>query len=493
MSDVIIVGGGIAGVTLASRLHQHQPHLSILLIEAGPDVTNHPHISTPAEATLLHFSELDYNYLTIPQKNLDNLPRYNCGIKGLSGGSIINTGGWIRGDKKDYDEWARVVGDDRWSYDGMLPYFKRTERHFDKNADPHQHGFDGPITTVSVSASGRKYPLRDAVSKLWSSLGLKHISDANSGQPQGFADLVESWKDGKRQIASSVYSLDGVTVLTNSAVCRVLLDAEGVAVGVELVDGKKHLVVTGGQVVVSGGAYRTPQILMLSGIGDRVQLAEHGIHALVDQPQIGQNLHDHLLLYRYWKLRHPEEGLALSSATFRGDYFDKGGPIDYLATMSVPTAPLKGAIEQDQGAIEDIHPLLQNRSHLEMGILYAAIGSQVQGLDIPLDGTSIMSFQMAGLPTSRGSVKLASSDPNAKPVIDPNYFATETDKHIFREGFRAQSRLFLDSAEGREVVIEEHTPPGLPVLKSNATDKQIDERIGLGGSTCFRKLHKVKY
>jgi len=90
--DIIIIGGGLAGCVLASRLHQRKPSLSILLIEAGPDVTNHPHVSTPAEGALLHFSDLDWKYFTVPQKHLDNKPRYNCAVKALSGGTIINSG-----------------------------------------------------------------------------------------------------------------------------------------------------------------------------------------------------------------------------------------------------------------------------------------------------------------------------------------------------------------------------------------------------------------
>jgi len=486
MSDIIIIGGGIAGVTLASRLHALRPRLSILLIEAGPDVKDHPHISNPAEAALLHFSDLDYNYLTTAQKHLNNLPRYNCGIRGLSGGSIINTGGWIRGDAQDYDDWAELVDDERWSYRGLLPYFKKTEKHFDQNAGSDHHGFDGPITTASVSASGRKYPLRNAVAELWSTLGLQRIQDMNDGHPQGFTDLVENWKDGKRQIASSAYPLAGVSVLTNATVHRVIIE-NGVARGVELADGAQHLTQPEGEVIVSGGAYRTPQILMLSGIGNSKTLSQHGIAVVLEQPEVGQNLHDHLLLHRYWKLRHPEQGLALGSPLFTGENFDKGGPLDFLVTSSVLTAPYKAAIELDQGPVADSHPLLQTRSHLEMGVLYGAFAGEAQGLTIPIDGTSIMTFQMAGLPTSRGSVTLSSTDPAANPVIDPNYYATEADKHVYREGFRAQTRMFLNTEQGKEMVVEEHTPPGLPVLGIDATDEQIDQRIGLGGTTCYRK------
>ncbi|KAF2815343.1 putative glucose dehydrogenase [Mytilinidion resinicola] len=486
MADILIVGGGTAGVVLASRLHQNKPELSILLIEAGPDVTNHAHISNPAEAAFLHGSDLDWMYMTAPQKHLNGLPRYNCAIKGLSGGTIINTGGWIRGDALDYDEWAKQVNDPRWSYNGLLPYFKRSEHHFDPNADPAQHGFDGPMHTASISSSGRKFPLRDTILKLWSHLGLKYVLDANNGHPQGIAELVENWRDGKRQIASSVYPLDGVKVLTDTLVRRILLGSENVAEGVELANGEKHMIKPDGQVIVSAGAYRTPQLLQLSGIGDPAQLSQRGIETSVNLPEVGKNLHDHLMLFRYWKLRHPEKGLALGSPSFSGPNFEKGGPVDWLVTAPIPTAPLKAAIEKDEGPVSDDHALLKGpRSHLEMNLLYAAVAAETQGLQIPLDGNSIMTYYMGCLPTSRGSITLASSDPAAQPVIDPNYYATETDKHVMREGFRMHTRLMYDTPEGKELVVEEHTPPGLPTLGLDASDEQIDERIKFGGSTVF--------
>jgi choline dehydrogenase-like flavoprotein len=487
MADIIIVGGGTAGVVLASRLHQRKPELSIILIEAGPDVTGYPHIETPAEAAFLHFSDLDWKYMTTPQKHLNGAPRYNCAMKGLSGGTIINTGGWIRGDALDYDEWAREVGDERWSYNGLLPYFRRSEKHFDPDADPNQHGFDGPMVTASVSSSGRRYPLRDTVLKLWSQLGLQRISDANNGCPQGITDLVENWKDGKRQIASDAYPLHGIKVLTNTLVRRVIVNDDKVAVGVELASGEKLMVIHGGQVVVSAGAYRTPQVLQLSGIGDAAHLSRHGITTVVELPQVGANLHDHLMLFRYWKLREPEKGFALGSPLFGGPNFDKGGPVDWLVTAPIPTQPLKAALEKDEsgGQVPDDHALLTGpRSHLEMNLLYAVFGAEAQGLQIPMDGKSIMTYYMGCLPTSRGTITLSSNNPETPPVIDPNYYATEADKHVMRVGFRMHSELILNTPEGKDLVVEEHLPPNMSG-SLDASDDHIDERIKFGGSTVF--------
>jgi choline dehydrogenase-like flavoprotein len=376
------------------------------------------------------------------------------------------------------------VNDQRWSYNGLLPYFKRCEHHFDPIADPSQHGFDGPVHIASVSSSGRRYPLRETALKLWSHLGLRQIDDLNEGHPQGISDLVENWRNGKRQVVQSVYPLDGVRVLTETVVRRVILESN-VAVGVELANNEIIRVRDGGQVILSAGAYRTPQVLMLSGIGDEAQLSKHGIPINIELPQVGLNLHDHLGLFRYWKLRHPDRGLSLGSPRFGGSNYEKGGPVDFLVRAPLPTAPLRLAIQEDEGSTMDDHPLLQDRTHLEMLMLYATYGAEAQGLQIPMDGGSVMTFIMGCLPTSRGTVTLNSSNPADAPVIDPNYFATNTDRHVLREGFRMHTRLMFDTQEGKELIENEHTPPGLPVLGTGSTDEEIDQRIKLGGSTVF--------
>jgi hypothetical protein len=227
----------------------------------------------------------------------------------------------------------------------------------------------------------------------------------------------------------------------------------------------------------------------LSGIGDKDALAEHNIPVIADLPDVGKNLFDHMMLFRYWKLCHPERGLALGSPLFGGPNYEKGGPIDWLVTTPIPHGPLKAALEKDAGGpVADDHPLLAGpRSHLEMNLLYAALGTEAIGLKLPLDGTSIMTFCMGCLPTSRGSVSLASTNPADQPVIDPNYYATEMDRHVMREGYRMQSRLMFDTKEGRELIVDEHVPESFTAeeLGVGASDEAIDRRIGLGGSTVF--------
>jgi choline dehydrogenase-like flavoprotein len=139
-ADYIIVGGGLTGCALASRLHQRYKSLEILIIEAGVDPSDNPNTTTPAGAFALIGSDLDWAYKGVPQPNTGDRVQIRHAGKALGGGSVINYGGWARGDVGDYDEWARVVGDDRWSFKGLLPFLRRTEHYFDSKADPEIHG-----------------------------------------------------------------------------------------------------------------------------------------------------------------------------------------------------------------------------------------------------------------------------------------------------------------------------------------------------------------
>lgn len=188
-----------------------------------------------------------------------------------------------------------------------------------------------------------------------------------------------------------------------------------------------------------------------------------------------------------WKLRNPEKGLSLGSPLFGGPNYEKGGPVDWLVTAPIPNNPLKLAIEKDERKpVPDDHPLLKGpRSHLEMNLLYAVFGAEAIGLQIPMDGKSIMTYFMGCLPTSRGSITLGSNDPADQPLIDPNYYATEVDRHVMREGFRMHSRLMFETPEGTELVTGEHVPEGFAELGPDASDGDIDKRIKLGGSTVF--------
>lgn len=298
MTDYLILGGGLAGCTLATRLKEYDPSASVTLVEAGPDEHANPLITEPMATFQLHNSQYEYNYTTVPQKHYDGRQVYNTGGKVLSGSSSVNYAMWSRGGRDDYDLWADIVGDKRWSYDGLLPYFRKTENHHDpQNADPQQHGFEGPIYTT---ASERNYPLRQLLREAFvRGTGLQEIKDANGGEPIGIAPYTENWYKGKRQPAGQAYGLKGVDILTSSTVSRILLE-NNTAKGAELTDGRTIL--ANREVILTCGSIRTPQILMLSGIGPTDELSKHDIKQLLDAPEVGGNFHDHVSMTQFYKV-----------------------------------------------------------------------------------------------------------------------------------------------------------------------------------------------
>ncbi|KAJ5667459.1 glucose dehydrogenase [Penicillium longicatenatum] len=485
--DYIVIGGGLGGSALAGRLAEYHPSRSILVLEAGSSVVGHPLTSTPLACFGAHLSPLDWAYTTVPQTHLNGRECYVAAGKALGGGTATNYGTWTRGNATDYDLWAKLVNDDAWSYKSLLPYFLRTETHWDPNADASIHGRSGPIhnATVTSSSADRKYPLRDTLREAWSRLGVPTISDGNNGSPLGLAELTENWRDGQRQLASEAYGItnkSNITIKTETHVKRVLL-SEGkatVATGVELLDGT--IFHASREVVVSAGAYRTPQVLMLSGIGPRDELAKHNIPVQVDAPEVGRNFHDHFSFNQWWKLRNPERGLTLGTPLWDSPAYGLGLPCNWVATLQTPREEMERALQADGVKEISIHPYLAPEfAHVETLVVYAPAGAAVAGLEIPMDGTHIASAVLDFVPTSRGSITLASADPSVAPLIDPNYYATEVDRAALRAGVRQVTKLLTDTPEGQETVLEEVPRPGLGPLSASSTDAEVDEAIKLGG------------
>lgn len=303
----------------------------------------------------------------------------------------------------------------------------------------------------------------------------------------GLAEMVENWRDGKRQLASQAYGLSGVHVLTETLVHRVLLDerdGKKVATGVQLADGRT--IKASKETIVSAGAYRTPQVLMLSGIGPADVLAAQGIPQLVDAPEVGRNFHDHLALCQWWKLRNPELGLSMGTQKWIDPSCMMGLPCDWVVSEEAPSEQMRAALKADGEAVNEHHPLLHPaRCHTETLIVYAPAGAPVAGVNVPLDGTHIASAVLGMLPTSRGSITIASSDPSSPPVIDPNYYATEADRVALRAGLRQVMRVLQETSEGRAIVESEVPPAGFPPLKPDSTDEEIDARVKRAGNTFY--------
>ncbi|RAK90254.1 alcohol oxidase [Aspergillus costaricaensis CBS 115574] len=491
--DYIIVGGGLTGCALAGRLAEKDESLRILIIEAGPNVVDHPLTSTPLACFASHHSPLDWDYTTVPQKHLNNRECYNAAGKALGGGTAINYGTWTRGNAADYNLWANLVGDSSWSYDGLLPYFKRVETHYDPNADPAIHGTSGPITNtiVALTSPDRKYPLKEPVRSAWERIGVKFNPDANAGNALGLAHFGENWRDGQRQLASEAYGLSrhqGISIVTETLVEKVLLKEQAsqqVATGVAVVGGQEYRATR--EVIISAGTYRTPQVLMLSGIGPAEELAKHNIPQLVNAPEVGYNFHDHMCFPQWWKLRHPERGLSMGTPLWDSPAYGMGVPYDWNVTLQTPADALIQAFREDDGqAPSKDHPFLDPKfAHSEILVIYAPMSQAVTGFETAMDGTHISTAVLLMTPTARGKITIADANPASAPVIDPNYCSKAVDRAIIRDGIRRVAKLLLDTPEGHDIVDTEVPRPGNEPIRLDSTDEEIDRNIRNGAITFF--------
>ncbi|KAI1393935.1 GMC oxidoreductase [Hypoxylon trugodes] len=478
--DYIIIGGGLAGCVVASRLKEYQSSARILVIEAGPDVSDNKDILYHSTLNFVG-GKFDWGYKSVPQKHYNGRKIDIPAGRAVGGGSVINACGWLRGARADYDSWGEIVGDQRWTYDGQLPYLKMTEKWY-KTENSEFHGQDGKLNIESPISTGRIFPLSDIGEQAYTEIGVKRLpgNEINAGENIGIGELNENRSKGARQIAPLVYPLDGVTVLPNTLVESVIIDA-GTAVGARLADGTE---IRSSGVIVSAGAYRTPQVLMLSGIGPKEVLEEHGIQVKVDNPQVGKNFNDHVMMQVNWKLKDPSKGYAIGSANalFAEPQFRAGAPISQIACTGVPRGGLEAAIIKDESEIDQDHYLLKRSwAVMESMLLYLSFPP------IPVDGTHISTALMAMKPTSRGTVTIASKNPADAPILDPNYYATEVDKYVWRHSMRSIATLLTgDTVLGRDIVENETPPPGFDEpLTPNSSDEYIDSRIKAQGISTF--------
>lgn len=479
-ADYVVVGGGLTGCALAARLAEllrDGPPVSILILEAGPDPDTNPNVTTPMAGFALQGSELDWAYTTTPASSLANRVLTLTSGRTLGGGSVLNYGGWARGNASDYDAWANIVHDQRWNYENLLPYMKRSEQFSKAFADPEQNGLDGPMKITGVEASDpkRQYPLRGPIQKAWMELGLETVPPC-TGKLAGLSEFLETWVDGIRRPAHLAYDLKnarGVQVRTGAMVHRILFESLRNqlprAVGVMLASGER--IIANKEVLLAAGAFRSPQLLQLSGVGSTELLSRHSIPVIHDAPDVGKNLFDHFALYQVFRLKHPERGLALGHPALTDAAFFKGFPTDWNANEALPSAILQEALVQDGDRLDEGD--LVGRTHVETIILYHPLAP-----GIPVDGTYIGTSVMLTLPTSRGKVELASSSPEDKPLIDPNYFATAVDRSALVYGARRLLECLLGTSSGQDVVESEVAPgPRMTPLDQHSTTTEIEERI----------------
>lgn len=413
--DYVIVGAGSAGCVLAARLSE-DPDTTVALVEAGgPDTAQEIHI--PAAFSQLFKSEADWDLDTEPEPELDGRRAYLPRGKVLGGCSSINAMIYIRGNRADYDGWA-AAGATGWSYDEVLPYFLRAEDN-ERGADAH-HGTGGPLR---VSDSRSAHPLAAAFVEAAVRAGHPRNDDFNGESQLGVGPYQLTQLGGMRHSVAVAYlhpalGRPNLTVLPHAHARRVVLDA-GRATGVEVERGGEAVVLRADrEVIVSAGAYESPKLLMLSGVGPAGTLAAFGLETVADLP-VGQGLQDHFMA-------------LLNFRTDAESLFTAATPDNAALLAGEGRGPLTSNIGEAGG-------FLHSRDGLtapDVQFHFAPVLFHQEGLGpVTEHGFALGPCVLA--PASRGEVTLRSARPGAAPRIRHNYLTAPEDRAAIVAGVRA--------------------------------------------------------
>ena len=409
--DYVIVGAGSAGAVLAARLSE-DPDVSVCVLEAGPpDTVENIHI--PMVFGSLFKTQVDWDYSTAAEPFCDGRRIYLPRGKTYGGSSSLNAMIYIRGNRRDYDDWA-AGGAEGWSYDELLPYFKRSEDHY--RGETEFHGAGGPL---SVSEGRSKNPITAAYVEAAQQAGLPFNDDFNAGEQEGVGLYDLTQRGGYRCSTALAYlhpamERPNLTVVPYMRATRVLFDGLR-AVGVEgLQLGETTEFRAEREVILSGGAYNSPQLLMLSGVGPAEHLGLRQVEVLLDHPQVGQNLQDHPAVGGAWTTDQPVSLLVAAlpdtAAEHLEDFTQNGhGPL----TSNIGEGAGFFRTSADQPA--------PNAQFHAVPVMFIE-----EGLADPPDHGMLLSACLIK-PDSRGEVTLPSADPTAKPVIRHNYYSAESD------------------------------------------------------------------
>lgn len=462
--DYIVVGGGSAGCVVAARLSE-RPDRSVLLLEAGGRDTSLL-LRMPLAFTSLRGSPtLEWGYSTEPEPFAGGRVIPAARGKVLGGSSSVNGMMYSRGHPRDYDQW-RQMGAEGWSYEEVLPYFKKSERNW--RGETPTHGASGPISVIPYVSDE---PISAAIRQTARAAGYRVLDDFESGDPEGFALPDSTIFRGRRASASKAF-LDpargrrNLTVVTGACVTRIVIEKER-ATGVEYVKDGKVVVVHAGETVLCGGAYASPQVLMLSGVGPADHLREVGVDPILDLPGVGSGLQEHPLAPMAFSLKKP----LRFTQKLRADRLALSGLNWLLTGRGLPsTVPLSCI------AYYKSRPDLE-RPDLENIFMATNMGAQVwfPGWRKP-QPDQLTSMNVVLRPGSRGWVRLRSADPLAKPRIQFNLLEDPEDLRLLRHALR-WTREFVRQGELAEHVSGEAFPG--PALESDAAlDAYIRQVVG---------------
>jgi choline dehydrogenase len=463
--DYVIVGAGSAGCVLANRLSADGKH-SVLLLEAGPEDKN-LWIHVPlGYGKLFKEKTVNWMYQTEPEPELNGRQVFQPRGKVLGGSSSINGLLYVRGQHEDYDRW-RQRGNSGWGYDDVLPYFKKAENQ-QRGGDKY-HGVGGPLT---VSNLGHPDPLSAAFIDAAAETGLPVNADFNGASQEGAGFFQTTTRGGRRASTAMAYlrpakNRSNLHVETSALAQRILFDG----CRARAVEYRQHGVLRTAsarkEILVSGGAYNSPQLLQLSGVGPAELLKQHGIDVVLDAPGVGNDLQDHMQVRIVMRcpqritlndiLNHPVRRIMAGAryAAFRS------GPLTIAAGTS--------------GAFFKTNPRLASP---DVQIHFLPFSTDKMGEKLhAFSGFSASVCQLR--PESRGSLRIKSADPAEPPAIRINYLATETDRTAFVEGMKILRKIL--AAPALKPFVTEEVEPGPKI----ASDEDILNFCRQRGSTVY--------
>lgn len=433
--DYIIIGGGSAGCVLAARLSE-DPAAQVLLLEAGGRDRN-PLYHLPAGFAKMTKGLGSWGWQTVPQRHMKGRVFNYTQARVIGGGSSLNAQIYTRGNAQDYDDW-RQMGCDGWGYEDVLPYFRKAEDN--DTHDNRYHGKGGPL---GVSQPVAPLPICEAYFEAAAALGIPRNPDINGATQDGVCYYQLTQRNARRSSAAMAYLAPNagranLTVRTGAQVRRILVTA-GRATGVEMIDGSRLMATT--EVILSSGAIGSPRLLQLSGIGPADHLHDLGIAVMLDQPQVGENLQDHLDLYCIVELNGPH-----SYDRYARPHMAVLAGLQYLFTRKGPVASSlfeTGGFWYADGDARS--PDIQ--FHLGLGT-----GIEKGVAAMPQGGVTLNSCHLR--PRSRGTVRLASDDPAKAPLIDPNYLADPHDRAMSIRGLKLTQAIMAQAPLAKYVLAE---------------------------------------